>query len=330
MNIETFIHLWTINQAPTRCGNISRSVVSHSHPTPTLHSYSDAIGRIARVSNEKEVALIAYYGKSEHLTHVKQATSHLTQVFVDLKNDNGWVTTKFERASSRGVSDISTHKSDQQRNKERVNAQIEIAKKRVQKALNEVGSLSRLNTQRAIYCVDEVLFEANNHDNIIEVFGSKRKKMALTEDQVLAKYEGLKDTFKKGKDKDKKARSKELKIEARKIKEWEAGTLKEFPHSSATWQANRVWIRVKLGDNGKPWVQTSKGITFGVKGSRKIWDLVEQVKTGAIETKDVRGKSIGKWTISEVSRNGDLRITCHRFEYADLERIALELGFMSS
>jgi hypothetical protein len=74
-------------------------------------------------------------------------------------------------------------------------------------------------------------------------------------------------------------------------------------------------------------VETSRGAEVPLDHAKRLWPIVQRVKaSGVAYQRNGHTEHVGHFTVDRIETSGDLSIGCHRIAFAEVERIAKELG----
>lgn len=124
-------------------------------------------------------------------------------------------------------------------------------------------------------------------------------------------------------DEDRAARTARLaEIEADKVKAWREGVNVQVPHNRES------GAMLRLSRDGSE-VQTSWGARFPVEHARKAFPAINRVReTGREYKRNGHNIHLGHFVIDAVSANGDVYAGCHFVRWAEIERVARQLGLL--
>lgn len=110
--------------------------------------------------------------------------------------------------------------------------------------------------------------------------------------------------------------ARKLAEEKENIEQWLAGKCDRLSYGLP------VFLRIK-GDQ----VQTSKGAVVPLEHARRLWPIIERVRaSGTPYVRNGHSERVGHFTVDKIAANGDVKIGCHDIPYAQIARIARELG----
>lgn len=137
---------------------------------------------------------------------------------------------------------------------------------------------------------------------------------AIDDATLLRAREAAKAESKEATARKKSRAAEQAKTMAERVAAWLAGdSVSLYSHNGET------LLRVK-GDV----IQTSRGAEVPVSVAPKLWRAIQHVKAGNPFT--LVGLRVGLFELRNIATNGDVVIGCHSIGYAELSRIALELG----
>lgn len=110
---------------------------------------------------------------------------------------------------------------------------------------------------------------------------------------------------------------------------------RERPERIAAWRSHNPLAHVpydiapllRLSKDGKD-VQTSQGASVPVAHARRLFGFVARCRAEGREfVPNGHTEHVGAFTVAHVAPNGDLRVGCHSFEWAEIERFAHAMGW---
>ena len=105
--------------------------------------------------------------------------------------------------------------------------------------------------------------------------------------------------------------------EAERLEEWRRG------ETDAGWNLSGVTALRLKGDT----VETSRGAEVPVTHAKRLWPLVKKCRETHSEYRHGEHSfRLGNFVLNEVDAEGNVRIGCHRIEFAEMARIAPALG----
>lgn len=108
---------------------------------------------------------------------------------------------------------------------------------------------------------------------------------------------------------------------------------RELPERIAAWRSHNPLAHLpydiapllRLSKDGKD-VQTSQGASVPVAHARRLFGFVARCRAEGREfTPNGHTERVGSFKVAHVAPNGDLRVGCHSFEWAEIERFAAEM-----
>lgn len=111
-----------------------------------------------------------------------------------------------------------------------------------------------------------------------------------------------------------------MKEEAATVAQWLAGEVSGIPW--AVRNTSEVLLRVR-----DDVIETSKGAHIPLDHGIALWPLVERVRSRG-RPADMQRVQLGGFRLDEINADGDVTVGCHFIAYAELRRIAEQLGLV--
>jgi len=176
---------------------------------------------------------------------------------------------------------------------------------------------SRARTNKALH-YDRAVRLVEEHNRYVDLFDLDLGKISIDQFDV--------GEIKKQADAARKLELEEEKRRKEAIREANAENLRKWLSGRTNYlnAAHLYPVMLRVVDGGK--VNTSKGVTIGNDTARKLWAFIQKMKGKAWKSNGQTFR-IEHYRLDSVSKEGDIKAGCHSIGYAEMERIAEQLGF---
>lgn len=284
-------HLWA-NQVQSHARNGRNTLWFRDG---TIYSYGEHFPIATFVRNEKGEQAVLFTTRSysittaQHVSSVRCACNHISPVFHVALASNRW----------EGKQDPSEYVADY--------------RTRIDEKQNMVARARKAEKREYLYHSLTSLVDEANH---FAAFFSLADRFEVLED-----FDNLRASLAEV-DKAKRKAERERLAEVRRLAEekiarWKQGENVQLPYSLDT-----VYLRIE----GEELV-TSKGARVPVSHARRGLAIVQACRArGEGYKRNGHTIHLGHYAIDEITAEGNVKAGCHRVEWAEIERIAGELG----